>query len=57
MEKDQNNKTIYLLLGLKGSGKSYIGALIEEEYGVRFIRVEDWVLKIKREGAILQRKK
>ena len=37
-------KTLYMLIGLKGSGKSYIGALVDEMTDIRFLRVEPiWV--------------
>src|SRR5437868_6515393 len=39
--------TIYLLIGTKGSGKSFIGTLMEKEFGVKFIRVEDWAKAVK----------
>src|SRR5690554_2486721 len=42
-------KKIYLLIGQKGSGKSYIGTLMEKEFGIKFIRVEDWAKKIKKD--------
>ena len=35
------NKTIYLLLGQKGSGKTFIGYLFEKHFQRKFIRVED----------------
>ncbi|EOZ98800.1 hypothetical protein A33Q_1454 [Indibacter alkaliphilus LW1] len=35
------SKIIYLLIGQKGSGKSFIGTLMEKEFGIKFIRVED----------------
>lgn len=35
-------KKIYLLIGPKGSGKSYIGNLMDEQFHIKFIRVEDW---------------
>ncbi len=41
-------KTIYLLIGQKGSGKSFIGTIFEQEFGIRFLRVEDWARQIKR---------
>jgi len=41
-------KTIYLLIGPKGSGKSYIGAMIDRCFQIQFIRVEDWAKTIKR---------
>jgi len=46
------NKTIFLLIGQKGSGKSFIGALMEREYGIKFIRVEDWAKQIIRDRSI-----
>lgn len=39
-------KTIYLLIGQKGSGKTYIGSLFNE-MGVEFVRVEDWAKELK----------
>ncbi|MBX3044260.1 MAG: AAA family ATPase [Candidatus Kapabacteria bacterium] len=42
------SKIIYLLIGQKGSGKSFIGTLLEKELGIKFIRVEDWAKKIKK---------
>ncbi|MFB2121463.1 AAA family ATPase [Parapedobacter sp. 2B3] len=43
------SKIIYLLIGQKGSGKSFVGTLMEKEYGIKFIRVEDWAKKIKKD--------
>jgi shikimate kinase len=43
------NKTIYILIGPKGSGKSYIGTLMDQYLGIKFIRVEDIWLKLKKE--------
>ena len=45
-------KNILLLIGPKGSGKSFIGSLLENEFGINFVRVEDWAKKIKRERNI-----
>lgn len=42
-------KSIILLIGQKGSGKSYIGSLLERVYGITFIRVEDWAKEGKRD--------
>lgn len=42
-------KRIYLLIGQKGSGKSFIGTLMEKEFRIKFIRVEDWAKKIKKD--------
>lgn len=47
-----SRKTIYLLLGQKGSGKSYIGSIFQQSFGIAFIRVEDWVKSIKKERSI-----
>lgn len=46
------NKKIYLLIGQKGSGKSYIGTIFEKEFEIKFIRVEDYVRHIKKEHDI-----
>jgi hypothetical protein len=34
------NKTLYMLIGPKGSGKTYIGSRIEQLTGLKFLRVE-----------------
>ena len=34
-------KTLYMLIGPKGSGKTYIGTLVEKETGISFLRVEN----------------
>lgn len=34
------NKTIFILIGPKGSGKTYIGGRIEKLTGIKFLRVE-----------------
>lgn len=44
-----NRKKIFLLIGQKGSGKSFIGTLFNNEFGIKFIRVEDWAKKIKKD--------
>lgn len=41
-----NRKTIFLLIGQKGSGKSFIGNLMDKYFGIAFIHVEDWAKKI-----------
>ena len=46
-----NNKHIFLLIGQKGSGKSFIGTLMAQSFGIRFIRVEDFARKIKKDRA------
>jgi shikimate kinase len=40
-------KQLIILIGLKGSGKSYIGSLIEEKLGIKLVCVEDIWLTIK----------
>lgn len=45
-------KTIYLLIGPKGSGKTFIGTLFDQAFGIKFLRVEDWAKSVKRERAI-----
>lgn len=42
-------KYIFLLIGQKGSGKSFIGTLFDKAFGIKFIRVEDWAKKIKKD--------
>ena len=34
-------KQVIILIGLKGSGKTYIGRLMQEELGINFFCVED----------------
>src|ERR1043165_5695050 len=43
-----SRKKILLLIGPKGSGKSFIGNYIQQTFGVRFVRVEDWVKDLRR---------
>lgn len=45
-------KTIYLLIGQKGSGKSFIGTLLDRRFNICFLRVENWVKAIKQEREI-----
>lgn len=45
-------KSIYLLIGQKGSGKSFIGTIFDKEFGIQFVRVEDWAKQIKRDREI-----
>ena len=47
-----SKQKIYLLLGQKGSGKSFIGAIMEKRFGITFIRVEDWAKQIKKDRAV-----
>jgi shikimate kinase len=39
-------KQLIILIGLKGSGKTYIGSLIQERLGIHFVRVEEVWLSI-----------
>ena len=34
------NKTLFILIGLKGSGKTYIGTLLDTKTDITFLRVE-----------------
>lgn len=47
-----SRKKIYLLIGQKGSGKSFIGSLMQNEFGITFLRVEDWAKRIKEDRAV-----
>ena len=38
------SKTVYILIGPKGCGKSYVGTLLERELGLKFLRVEPLAL-------------
>ena len=46
------SKIIFLLIGKKGSGKTYIGNLFDQHFGIKFIRVEDWAKRIKKERGV-----
>ncbi len=35
-----NSKTVYVLIGPKGSGKTYIGSLLESQFDIKFLSVE-----------------
>ncbi len=43
------HKQILLLIGPKGSGKTFIGTLIQKEFHIDFVRVEEWVLKVRKD--------
>lgn len=47
-----NQKEIFLLIGQKGSGKSFIGSIFDKHFKIQFVRVEDWAKKIKQERAV-----
>ena len=40
-------KQVIILIGLKGSGKTYIGSLLQEKLGIYFLRVENLWLSLK----------
>ena len=48
-DEDIMIKQIIILIGLKGSGKTYIGTLIQEKVGIKFFRVENVWLSLKSE--------
>jgi len=41
------NKKLIILVGPKGSGKTYIGSLVQEKLDIEFFRVEDVWIKLK----------
>ncbi len=45
----ERNKHIYLLIGPKGSGKSYVGRLFNTYFNIPFFRVENWVMEVRKE--------
>jgi shikimate kinase len=45
-------KNIFLLIGPKGSGKSFIGMIFDRHFHIHFVRVEDAVKKIRKDRAI-----
>ncbi len=45
-------KTIFILIDPKGSGKTFIGQLVQERFGIPFLRVEDIALEVRKERAI-----
>jgi len=42
-------KQIIILIGLKGSGKTYVGSLLQEKLNIKFFRVENVWLSLKSE--------
>lgn len=44
MNSTINKKNIYVLFGPKGSGKSYIGIVIEKYFDVKFLKVEKLII-------------
>ena len=45
-------KHMDLLIGPKGSGKSFIGELFQRRFRIPFVRVESWVREMKRDRAV-----
>jgi shikimate kinase len=43
------DKFIYILIGPKGSGKSFIGDLFDKYFKIHFVRVENWAREIKKD--------
>ena len=41
---------IYVLVGPKGSGKSYIGSLLKREFGIEFLSIEEIFVKLQGKG-------
>ncbi|MCI0533472.1 hypothetical protein L0Y49_04610, partial [bacterium] len=39
-------KTVYILMGPKGSGKTYVGTILQQYFGVRFLSVEKIFMQI-----------
>jgi shikimate kinase len=48
-------KTLYILIGLKGGGKTYTGKLIEKNLHIPFLRVENIFLSIKKDRHYLDK--
>lgn len=46
-----SDRTIYLLIGPKGSGKTHIGTVLNTHFGMHFVRVENWAKAVRRERA------
>ncbi len=51
---NKTDRIIYLLLGQKGSGKTFIGGFFYKEFQIKFLRVEDWAKEVKKERQIDQ---
>ena len=41
---------VYVLVGPKGSGKSYVGRLLEREFGIEFLSIEEIFVKLQGKG-------
>lgn len=49
-------KTIYILIGPKGSGKTYIGELIQKKLAIKFLSVEPYFLHATDDAEVLDEK-
>jgi len=49
MQFKRSDKTVYILVGPKGSGKTYIGELIEKTLKIRFLSVEEYFMTAKKD--------
>ena len=45
----KGKKNIFILIGPKGSGKSFIGDLFDKYFQVHFVKVENWAREIKKD--------
>ena len=43
-------KRIYVLIGPKGGGKSYVGRLLEQELGIQFLSIEEIFIRLQKKG-------
>ena len=41
---------IYILIGPKGGGKSYVGRLLEQEFGIQFLPIEEIFIQLQKKG-------
>ncbi|MDD5178195.1 MAG: AAA family ATPase [Candidatus Nanoarchaeia archaeon] len=49
-------KTVYILIGPKGSGKTYIGELLERKLAIRFLSVESYFLYARKDYEVIDEK-
>jgi shikimate kinase len=55
--KKHENKSVYVLVGPKGSGKTYIGSLLEKEIDLKFLSVEKLGLENTRKSKLTGEKR
>lgn len=41
---------VYVLIGPKGGGKSYVGRLLEREFGIKFLAIEEIFINLQGKG-------